>query len=62
VLVEARSTVDDRDRTSYAAELAAQIKARVGVTATVTVMPPESVERSVGKMRRIVDNRGIESR
>ena len=57
VLVESRSTVDDRDRTAYAAELAAQIKARIGVTATVTVLPPESVERSVGKMRRIVDNR-----
>src|SRR4029453_12420485 len=59
VLVEARSMVDDRDRTAYAAELAAQIKARIGVTAAVTVVPPGSVERSVGKMRRIVDNRGI---
>jgi phenylacetate-CoA ligase len=57
VLVESRSTVDDRDREAHAAELAAQIKARIGVTATVTVVPPESVERSVGKMRRIVDNR-----
>ena len=53
--------VDDRDRTAYAAELAAQIKARIGVTAAVTVVPPGSVERSVGKMRRIVDKRGIES-
>lgn len=61
VLVEARSMVDDRDRTAYAAELAAQIKARIGVTAAVTVVPPGSVERSVGKMRRIVDKRGIES-
>jgi phenylacetate-CoA ligase len=49
--------VDDYDRTAYATELAEQIKARVGVTATVTVVPPGSVERSVGKMRRIVDNR-----
>ena len=61
VLVEARSMVDDRARMAYAAELAAQIKARIGVTATVTVVAPGSVERSVGKMRRIVDNRGIES-
>ena len=57
VLVEARSMVDHRDRTADAAELAAQIKARIGVTATVSVVPPGSVERSVGKMRRIVDNR-----
>jgi len=62
VLVEARSMVDDRARMAYAADLAAQIKARIGVTATVTVVSPGSVERSVGKMRRIVDNRGIESR
>jgi phenylacetate-CoA ligase len=57
VLVESRSTVDEATRTVYGAALAAAIKARIGVTATVTVLPPESVERSVGKMRRIVDSR-----
>jgi phenylacetate-CoA ligase len=41
-----------------ARNLAGQIKARIGVTASVTVVAPDTVERSVGKMRRIVDNRG----
>jgi phenylacetate-CoA ligase len=57
ILVEARSTMDASARTAAGAELAGQIKARIGVTATVTVVPPETVERSVGKMKRIVDNR-----
>ncbi|NNG38597.1 phenylacetate--CoA ligase [Flexivirga sp. ID2601S] len=37
--------------------LAAQIKDRIGTTATVTVLPPGGIERSVGKARRIVDQR-----
>ncbi len=57
ILVEARSTMDADARTAAGAELAGQIKSRIGVTATVTVVPPETVERSVGKMKRIVDNR-----
>jgi phenylacetate-CoA ligase len=57
ILVEARSTMDASARTAAGAELAGQIKARIGVTAAVTVVPPETVERSVGKMKRIVDNR-----
>jgi phenylacetate-CoA ligase len=49
--------MDVAARAAAGAELAGQIKARIGVTATVTVVPPETVERSVGKMKRIVDNR-----
>ncbi|AWB93741.1 phenylacetate--CoA ligase PaaK [Aeromicrobium chenweiae] len=37
--------------------LAERVKATIGVTIEVDVVPPESIERSVGKMRRIVDLR-----
>jgi phenylacetate-CoA ligase len=57
VLVESRSTMDTAARAAAGADLAGQIKSRVGVTAVVTVVPPDTVERSVGKMKRIVDNR-----
>ena len=41
-----------------AAALAAQVKSRVGVSATVTVLEPMSMERTlIGKARRVVDNR-----
>jgi phenylacetate-CoA ligase len=58
VLVESRSTMDSDVGLETARNLAGQIKARIGVTASVTVVAPDTVERSVGKMRRIVDNRG----
>lgn len=48
------------DRAAAAgADLRLQIKARVGVgvSVVVEVVGPESIERSVGKMRRIVDQR-----
>jgi phenylacetate-CoA ligase len=59
VLVESRSTMDSFARAAAGTELAGQIKSRIGVTAAVTVVPPGTVERSVGKMKRIVDNRGL---
>jgi phenylacetate-CoA ligase len=33
------------------------VKSAIGVTVTVDVLEPESIERSIGKMRRIVDRR-----
>jgi phenylacetate-CoA ligase len=39
------------------AELADRIKARIGVTAAVEVVAPHSLERSLGKARRISDQR-----
>ena len=33
------------------------MKATIGVSVVVEVVEPESIERSVGKMRRIVDER-----
>jgi phenylacetate-CoA ligase len=39
------------------ATLSARVKATIGVTVTTSVLAPDSIERSVGKMRRIVDHR-----
>jgi phenylacetate-CoA ligase len=38
-------------------QLVTMVKNTIGVTVTVIVLEPESIERSVGKMRRIVDHR-----
>ncbi|HEU4567053.1 MAG TPA: phenylacetate--CoA ligase PaaK [Marmoricola sp.] len=38
-------------------ELREHVKGRIGVTIAVDVVEPDSVERSVGKMKRIVDRR-----
>jgi phenylacetate-CoA ligase len=42
---------------SLGAELAERIKARIGVTASVEVLAPHSLERSLGKAKRISDQR-----
>jgi len=39
------------------AALAERIKQRVGVTASVEVMAPHALERSLGKAKRISDQR-----
>jgi phenylacetate-CoA ligase len=62
VRVESRSTMDSPARTVAGAGLAAQIKSRIGVTVDVSVVAPDTVERSVGKMKRIVDNRSMPQR
>ena len=38
-------------------QLVTMVKNTIGVTVTVIILEPESIERSVGKMRRIVDHR-----
>jgi phenylacetate-CoA ligase len=58
VRVEARpdaATAEDRERT--AAALARRIKENIGVTVTIDVMEPKSMERSLGKAKRILDLR-----
>ncbi|KUO07403.1 phenylacetate--CoA ligase PaaK [Streptomyces sp. DSM 15324] len=45
----------DRDRAAHA--IAAAVKDGIGVSVTVEIVEPESLERSVGKIRRIVDER-----
>ena len=39
------------------AELERLVKATIGVSVDVQVVDPDAIERSVGKMRRIVDDR-----
>ena len=39
-------------------EVGAQIKARVGISTTVDVLAPNTIERTlVGKARRVIDHR-----
>ncbi|MGH3517341.1 MAG: phenylacetate--CoA ligase PaaK [Haloechinothrix sp.] len=57
VRVEARPETPSERRTTAAAELVAQIKDRVGVSVAIDVCDPDTLERSVGKMRRVVDER-----
>ncbi|TWP37926.1 phenylacetate--CoA ligase PaaK [Leekyejoonella antrihumi] len=57
VNVEAQDGVGDERRTALAAELTHEIKSRIGTSARVVVMDPGGIERSVGKARRIIDQR-----
>jgi phenylacetate-CoA ligase len=58
VQVEAASADSARaERDDMASRLSALIKDRVGVTARVEVLDPHSLERSLGKARRISDQR-----
>jgi phenylacetate-CoA ligase len=57
VLVEHRDGVATEAAEAAGAELRRLVKASIGVSVGVDVVPPDTVERSVGKMRRIVDRR-----
>jgi phenylacetate-CoA ligase len=57
VHVEARADITAERRASAAAELVAGVKDGVGVTVGVEVVDPETLERSLGKMRRVLDQR-----
>jgi phenylacetate-CoA ligase len=57
VKVEARPNTDDATRAACNEDLAHQIKALIGVTATIETIPPGGVERSAGKAKRIIDLR-----
>ncbi|WP_300645444.1 phenylacetate--CoA ligase PaaK [Nocardioides sp.] len=57
VLVERREGVGVDAGRQAGAELRHLVKSSIGVSVGVEVVDPESVERSVGKMRRIVDRR-----
>lgn len=57
VLVEHRESASLADGHAAGQELRRLVKATIGVSVTVDVLAPDSVERSVGKMRRIVDHR-----
>ncbi|MEQ0562451.1 phenylacetate--CoA ligase PaaK [Amycolatopsis sp. NEAU-NG30] len=57
VRVEARQDASAADREQAAASLVSQVKDGVGVSVEVDVVDPDTLERSMGKMRRIVDQR-----
>jgi phenylacetate-CoA ligase len=57
VLVEARHDASAASREQAAASLIAGVKDGVGVTVSVDVVDPDTLERSMGKMRRIIDRR-----
>ncbi len=61
VVVEVRSEREEgleQNKASYAEDLARAIKSFAGVTARVRVVPVGTVERSMGKAKRIIDLRG----
>jgi phenylacetate-CoA ligase len=57
--VQVEAAPDLTDRATAAAHLSRRIKDRVGVTATVEVVAPHALERSLGKAKRIKDNRNL---
>jgi phenylacetate-CoA ligase len=57
VRVERRTDASVHDGASAGAELRTLIKNSIGVSVQIDVLEPDGVERSLGKMRRIVDER-----
>ncbi|HET9080110.1 MAG TPA: phenylacetate--CoA ligase PaaK [Trebonia sp.] len=57
VHVERRPDATQSDAQTAGTQLAARIKNTIGVTTAIVVENPGTIERSLGKMRRIVDNR-----
>ncbi|MDX3523238.1 phenylacetate--CoA ligase PaaK [Streptomyces scabiei] len=59
VRVEARPGVGADGREAAAAEICRAVKDGVGVTVEVAIVDPETLERSVGKLKRVRDLRGL---
>jgi phenylacetate-CoA ligase len=57
VHVERRSDATQAEAAEAGIRLTGLIKDSIGITVTANVLEPESIERSVGKMRRVVDHR-----
>lgn len=57
MLVRVEARPDAYASTDAGPALARAVKERVGITAAVQVLPPGSIERSLGKARRVVDRR-----
>ncbi|MFI6595211.1 phenylacetate--CoA ligase PaaK [Nonomuraea sp. NPDC050536] len=55
VKVESRPGFEDR--ASASAQLARQVKDRIGLTVEVEVVEPDTLERSMGKLKRVYDRR-----
>ena len=59
VQVEAARDGDHASRSAMAAVLRSRVKDQVGVTVTVEVLAPHALERSLGKAKRISDQRNL---
>jgi len=59
VRVEARSGTPADRREPAAAELVRAVKETVGISVTCEVIDPDTLERSVGKLQRLVDHRRV---
>jgi phenylacetate-CoA ligase len=58
VRVEARpQSASPEDRAGLGLRLSRSIKEGIGVTAEVDVLEPQTIERSAGKARRVIDTR-----
>ncbi len=57
VRVEARPDCAAERREQASRELAHAVKGRVGISAVVEVVDPGTLERSSGKLQRVVDRR-----
>ncbi|MFZ3599106.1 phenylacetate--CoA ligase PaaK [Streptomyces sp. BH104] len=57
VRVEARTDTGAERRSAAAAEIAKGVKDGVGISVAVDIVDPETLKRSIGKIKRIVDNR-----
>jgi phenylacetate-CoA ligase len=57
VHVERRADATPDDAGAAGTRLVALIKNTIGVSTEIVVSEPESIERSLGKMRRIIDER-----
>jgi phenylacetate-CoA ligase len=57
VRVESRHDIGTARRLAAGDNLKQHIKNRIGVSVLVDVLEPESIERSVGKARRLIDRR-----
>ena len=57
VKVERRPGADPQTAAVAGRELSTLVKNTIGVSVTIEVIEPDGVERSMGKMRRIVDKR-----
>lgn len=57
VRAESRADTTPERRVAAAREIASAVKDGIGVSVKVEVVDPETIERSVGKFKRIVDLR-----
>ena len=57
VKVEAREIQEQAALARSAAELTRRLKGMCGLSAEIKIMPPGTIERSMGKARRVIDKR-----